>query len=162
MKKIIVILIVLVVIILGAFYFLNSSKTAQPSTSLTNTQMPTSMNNPTQVPPASTNTTNNSAAPMQQVQTLPTKLAPRKLQTFNISIMNFAFNPNTLNIIKGDTVVWTNNDSVPHQVKGDTLSALSAPVMSNGQTYSFTFNEAGTFTYHCAIHPSMTASITVK
>ena len=91
-----------------------------------------------------------------------TPVTNTKNQTYSVSIINFSFNPNSLTINKGDTVVWTNNDQVPHQVKGDNLSSLSAPVMSNGQTYSFTFSDSGTFSYHCAIHPTMKASITVK
>ncbi len=76
-----------------------------------------------------------------------------------VSIVNFSFNPATTTIAKGGTVVWTNNDAVPHQIAG---GELNGPVINKGQTYFFTFNTAGTFNYHCAIHPSMTGTIVVQ
>lgn len=112
--------------------------------------------------PAPTNSTSTVTTTTSTTTITNTFTQTATAKTYNVSITNFSFSPSTLTINKGDTVVWTNNDSVPHQVKGDTLSALSAPVMSNGQTYSFTFNNTGTFGYHCAIHPSMTGTIIVK
>ena len=83
--------------------------------------------------------------------------------TNNISIANFAFSPNSATVNKGDTVVWTNNDSVSHHVVGDNPSDnLNGPVISPGQSFTFVFNTAGTFAYHCAIHPSMTGTIIVN
>lgn len=83
-------------------------------------------------------------------------------QTYNISIANYAFEKNTLTINKGDTIVWKNDDSVPHQIQGDELTDLKSPIMGNGLTYSFTFNNVGTFNYYCTIHPMMKANIIVK
>jgi plastocyanin len=80
-------------------------------------------------------------------------------QTYNINIQNFSFNPGTLTINKGDTVIWTNNDSAPHQIKSATFNSNT---LSNGGTFSFTFTDAGTYNYSCAIHPSMTGSIIVQ
>jgi plastocyanin len=81
---------------------------------------------------------------------------------YGVSIVNFSFSPVTLNINKGDTVVWTNNDSAPHTVTGNDSKALSSATLSIGQSYSFTFTESGAFDYHCAIHPTMRGSIIVK
>lgn len=78
-----------------------------------------------------------------------------------VTVKNFAFSPATLQIKKGDTVTWTNEDSAPHQIASDT-NAFQGTSMSQGQTYSFTFNTAGNFPYHCAIHPSMKGMITVQ
>jgi len=80
-------------------------------------------------------------------------------KTYTVSIINFSFNPSTLNINKGDTVVWTNNDGAPHQVIGD---GISGQVMGKGESFSKTFNESGTVNYHCSIHPSMKGIITIK
>lgn len=76
-----------------------------------------------------------------------------------ITIQNFSFNPDTLTVKTGDTVTWTNNDSVNHQIKSDTFN--SVPLNTN-QTFSFTFTNAGTYNYSCAIHPSMTGKIIVE
>lgn len=78
-----------------------------------------------------------------------------------VMIQNFAFSPATLEIKKGKTVTWTNEDSSDHQVASDT-NVFSGSPLSKGQTYSFTFNETGSFPYHCVIHPSMKGTIIVK
>ena len=77
----------------------------------------------------------------------------------SINIQNFAFNPVALTVKKGATVTWTNSDSVPHQIRSATFNSSQ---LSQGQTFSFTFNDAGTFDYSCAIHPSMTGKIIVE
>jgi plastocyanin len=81
-----------------------------------------------------------------------------------ITVKNFAFTPADLTVIKGTTVTWTNEDSAPHQIASDTGDAVSfsGSSMSPGQTFSFKFDAAGTFPYHCAIHSSMHGTITVK
>jgi plastocyanin len=77
----------------------------------------------------------------------------------NISIQNFAFNPATLTVKPGTTVIWTNNDTAPHQIKSEAFNSAS---MSKGQTFSFTFPDAGTYDYFCSIHPSMKGRIIVQ
>lgn len=76
-----------------------------------------------------------------------------------VSIANFAFNPADVTIKVGDTVTWTNNDSVAHTVTGTGFDSGS---LAQGKTYSHKFDTAGTFDYHCSVHPSMTAKITVQ
>lgn len=76
-----------------------------------------------------------------------------------INIQNFAFSPATLTVKKGTTVTWTNNDSAPHQIKSATFNSSQ---LGKGQTFSFTFNDSGTFDYSCAIHPSMLGKIIVE
>jgi plastocyanin len=87
----------------------------------------------------------------------PTQVAPGEANTVNIQ--NFAFAPETLTVKKGATVTWTNNDSAPHQIKSDTFNSDR---LSGGQSFSFTFNDAGTFDYICSIHPSMKGKIIVE
>jgi plastocyanin len=79
--------------------------------------------------------------------------------TATISIKNFAFNPATITIKKGTTITWTNDDRAPHELKS---SAFNSMVMSTGQSFSFVFNDSGTFDYSCSIHPSMTGKIIVE
>jgi len=84
---------------------------------------------------------------------------------FDVKIQNFTFDPADINIEKGTTVVWTNEDSAPHIVVSDTdpaQSKLLSPELKTGETYNFVFDTAGKFSYHCQIHPSMKGSITVK
>lgn len=82
--------------------------------------------------------------------------------TLAISIVNFAFNPATLTINAGDTVIWTNGDSVQHKVVSDSGNELNSESLSNGATYSHTFAVAGTYDYHCGIHTSMKGKVIVK
>lgn len=83
-------------------------------------------------------------------------------QTYNVAINNFAFSPAYLSIKAGDTVIWTNKDSAPHTVTSDAGSELGSSTLSTGNTYSHTFNTAGTFNYHCSIHTMMKAKIVVE
>lgn len=81
-----------------------------------------------------------------------------------VTIQNFAFSPATLTVKPGTTVTWTNQDSASHTV----VSADGAPAafqsgtLATGSTYQFTFATAGTYPYHCSIHPSMTGTIVVQ
>jgi plastocyanin len=78
-----------------------------------------------------------------------------------VSIVDFAFMPSSLMIASGTTVTWTNTGNAPHTATADDGSFDSGQ-LTNGQTFSQTFNTPGTFTYHCSVHPFMTAMITVS
>jgi plastocyanin len=88
------------------------------------------------------------AAPSQTVA------APR-----TVDIKNFAFAPSALTVPKGTKITWTNNDSAPHKIDSDSFNSAT---LSQGQSFSYTFNQAGTFSYFCSLHPSMKGSITVQ
>ena len=76
-----------------------------------------------------------------------------------VSIKNFAFNPAALTVKSGDTVTWTNDDSAPHQIKS---TAFNSDMLSTGQSFSFTFNQTGSYDYICSVHPSMAGKIIVE
>ena len=78
-----------------------------------------------------------------------------------ISISNFAFSPASVTLKVGTTVTWTNQDSAPHTIVSDT-GEWRSPRLGQGDTFSFTFDKAGTFPYHCGVHSSMTGTITVE
>lgn len=73
----------------------------------------------------------------------------------------YAFDPATLTVKKGTQVVWTNTSDASHTVTSDTGVFQSPGTLATNQTYQFTFATAGTFTYHCDIHPYMTGTIVV-
>lgn len=82
-----------------------------------------------------------------------------------IDISGFAFSKTALDIAKGTTVTWTNKDGTGHTVSSGTPPTKDGKFdgqVAAGGTFSFTFNDAGTFKYFCAIHNSMTGTITVK
>jgi len=78
-----------------------------------------------------------------------------------VTIQNFSFGPATLEVPVGTTVTWTNKDSTNHTATADDGS-FDSKAISTGQTFTQTFTTAGTFTYHCSIHTTMTGTITVK
>jgi len=80
----------------------------------------------------------------------------------NVVITDTMFVPSQLIIKVGDKVSWTNNGVMGHTVTSDSGSELSSPTIAKDGTYSHTFSAAGTYSYHCAIHPSMTGVIIVQ
>lgn len=78
-----------------------------------------------------------------------------------VSIANFAFSPASVTVKVGQTVTWTNNDSVAHTVTSDDGSFDSGQ-LSPGATFKHTFDKAGQYSYHCSVHPDMTGSVTVQ
>lgn len=79
-----------------------------------------------------------------------------------VTVAGFAFEPVTLTVATGTTVVWTNEDSTLHTVTpGDADAGFGGSLDTSGSTVEAVFDTAGTFEYFCAIHTSMTGSITV-
>jgi plastocyanin len=74
--------------------------------------------------------------------------------------VTFAFTPQRITVAPGQTVTWTNTDSVAHTVTED-KSAWDSRSIAVGAMFQHTFDQAGTFTYHCAIHPFMTGTVVV-
>ena len=79
----------------------------------------------------------------------------------SVTIDDFSFMPSELTVSVGDTVTWTNDQGVAHTVTADT-GEFDSGNLAQGAEFTETFDAAGTFPYFCAIHPSMTGSITVE
>jgi plastocyanin len=84
----------------------------------------------------------------------------RQDATFNISVVDFAFEPAALTVPVGATVTWTNDGSRPHTVTADDGSFDSGR-LDPGEQFRQTFDQPGTFSYHCGFHPEMQGSIAV-
>ena len=78
----------------------------------------------------------------------------------HVVLQNVAISPATVNINVGQSVTWTNNDSFNHHLVGD-LGQFDSGTMPLGAVFTFKFTTAGTVTYHCSIHPSMTGTVIV-
>ena len=78
-----------------------------------------------------------------------------------VGIAGFAYSPASLTIVVGDTVTWTNSDTEAHTTTADDASWDSGSI-ANGASGTVTFSTAGTFPYHCPIHPARTGTITVQ
>ena len=81
-------------------------------------------------------------------------------QTISVEIKNFIFNPDAITVPAGTTVIWTNQDSTPHTVTS-TSGIFDSGVMDQGENFSYTFQDPGTYDYSCMIHPYMKAKVIV-
>ena len=77
----------------------------------------------------------------------------------HVTMKNMKFSPATIEIKKGDTVVWTNDDITPHTATSARFD--SGPIASDA-SWRYTFTEAGRFSYVCTFHPDMKAAVIVK
>src|SRR5215207_2188036 len=87
------------------------------------------------------------------------------------SLTDTAYQPNPIQVSVGNTVTWTNNDSQPHTVTSGSngqpdnkfnSSPNFSPLLNPGQTFSFTFTQAGDYPYFCMLHPNMVGTVTVS
>jgi plastocyanin len=72
-----------------------------------------------------------------------------------------SFDPPQISVPIGSAVFWTNDDSIQHTVTSDEGLFDAGPI-SPGNTFENTFDSAGEFNYHCAIHPFMTGVVIVN
>lgn len=87
-----------------------------------------------------------------------------------IVIRDLRFNPKVLTVSPGTTVKWLNEDQTAHTVTSDSFGSTSTPAaqqfssmpLSPGDSYTFTFTTAGTYKYHCEIHPYLMGEVVVR
>lgn len=96
-----------------------------------------------------------------------------------VDIADFAFAPADLEIEQGETVTWINQDDIAHTATSGRAKKQGVPGVSKNRdaapngvfdsgtmelddSFDFTFEEAGTFTYFCAIHAGMSARVVVS
>ena len=79
----------------------------------------------------------------------------------HVVVDNFSFAPATATVPVGTTVTWTNRDDIPHNVVNPEQK-FKSPVLDTNETFSHTFDVAGTFKYYCSIHPRMTGQVVVR
>lgn len=71
-----------------------------------------------------------------------------------------AFVPATLEVSVGDSVVWTNEDIVPHTVTA--AGTFDSQSMTTKQEWRYTASKAGEYAYGCTFHPTMKGTLTVR
>lgn len=82
-------------------------------------------------------------------------------QVHEVVIEGMQFNPATLEVNQGDTVVWTNRDFFPHNATAED-GAFRSDDLEPGQSWRFRADAKGNFPYFCSLHPTMKATLTVK
>src|SRR5215510_12157241 len=106
----------------------------------------------------------NNSAPVTSPSPTPTTSGPGTPVSivFGASTMtSTAFAPNPVTVAVGGTVTWANNDSTTHTSTSDSGAWNSGSIVPGG-TFTRTFSTAGTFTYHCSIHPNIVGTVTVQ
>ena len=78
-----------------------------------------------------------------------------------VAVDNFTFNPQTVTVKAGTTVIWTNKDDIPHALAA-VGRLFKSKVLDTDDSYSFTFTTPGTYAYFCSLHPHMTGTIVVE
>lgn len=78
-----------------------------------------------------------------------------------VSIEHFAFAPSVLTVPLGTTVTWTNHDEETHTVTS-VAGTFGSAGLDMDETFSQTFTKPGTYSYFCALHPRMRATVVVK
>ena len=79
-------------------------------------------------------------------------------------VQGSAFSPATITVTAGTTIKWTNKDGMSHTVTSDVGGAeiFDSGSMADGATFTWQFNNTGTFKYHCTFHAGMKATVVVK
>jgi plastocyanin len=73
------------------------------------------------------------------------------------------FDPDIVSIVAGDTVTWTNlsTNMFGHSATSDDPMGWDTGILASGASATITFPTAGTFPYHCSIHPDMLGTVDV-
>lgn len=82
------------------------------------------------------------------------------VEAAKVSIAQMRFDAPTVTITVGRTVTWTNTDGVAHTITSNDGS-FGSEELSQGGTFSQIFNEPGTYSYHCQLHPTMRGTVVV-
>ena len=95
-----------------------------------------------------------------------TRQAAFSMQTVRVSIVEnngrYAFSPAAITVPKGSQVVWVDSSDASHTVTSNNGGFASSGLINPKQSFSATFPNAGTFAYHCTVHPYMTGTVTVR
>jgi plastocyanin len=78
-----------------------------------------------------------------------------------VAVQAFVYDSAELTVPVGTTVVWTNNDPVPHTVT-DVNQAWDSGLFDQGYTFEKTFDAPGVYEYYCIPHPMMIGKVIVS
>lgn len=147
--KYLIIAIILVIIIGGGYYLVKGKSTMQPQSA-----------------PATQTTQQNTQPSSMQEQTSTTPTASSSSNAVNFTANGFE--PHSITIKVGQTVMWTNKSSDdlwvasnPHPTHTDYPGFDELKSMPTGQTYSFTFTKVGNWGYHDHLNPSQQGKVVV-
>jgi plastocyanin len=82
-------------------------------------------------------------------------------KTVLVEIKSLRFAKSTVTVEAGTTIAWRNRDPLSHTVTSDSTGFDSGEIRPDA-SWSHTFTTPGTFSYHCAPHPNMQATVVVR
>src|SRR3972149_1451253 len=120
----------------------------------------------------------NTVPPVMEEPSKPVMEEPTGPMTVDVSIpagtsvpgceeTNKCFIPSSVSIMKGDTVVWSNDDTAAHTVTSGSPAngpsgMFDSSLLIGGKSFEHTFDSSGSVDYFCMVHPWMTGSIQVS
>src|SRR3989337_3049691 len=120
----------------------------------------------------------NTVSPVMEEPSKPVMEEPTGPMTVEVSIpagtsvpgceeTNKCFNPSSVSIMKGDTVVWSNDDTAAHTVTSGSPAngpsgTFDSSLLIGGKSFEHTFDSSGSVDYFCMVHPWMTGSVQVS
>ena len=81
--------------------------------------------------------------------------AAATVQSVQVTIKNFVYNPTPVTVSVGGTVVWVNQDDMTHTATADDAAWDTGDIQAGTSSSPIQFSTAGTFAYHCTPHPRM-------
>ena len=87
--------------------------------------------------------------------------APRSPRSQQVTVRDFTYQPASLVVAPGDTIIWLNADFVPHTATADD-GAWDSKTLAAGATWRLVAAAAARYRYYCAFHPNMEGTIEVR
>lgn len=87
---------------------------------------------------------------------------PVEAKTWTIKIAGMRFDPATVTVARGDTVVWVNEDLVPHTATSAVAGGFDSHAIAPGASWRYRATALGRYAYACTFHPTMQATLIVK
>ena len=81
--------------------------------------------------------------------------------TNEVWMQNTSFKPSTITVAAGTTIKWTNKEGSTHTVTSNS-NVFNSGNLTEDKTFSFKFDSAGTYAYHCTLHSGMNGTVVVN
>lgn len=78
-----------------------------------------------------------------------------------VTMKDIQFAPQKTTVKVGETVTWTNEESVQHNVEATSGATFASKLLGQGQSFSYTPTKAGSISFVCTIHPGMQGTLDV-
>lgn len=87
---------------------------------------------------------------------------PAEAKTWTVKIADMRFDPATVTVAPGDTVVWVNEDLVPHTATSAAAGRFDSHAIAPGASWRYRVTALGRYAYACTFHPTMQGTLIVK